>query len=103
MFWTLGPVADRPQSGHAQIERFAAFFVLALLWVSACPRRPVLVLAILSCGAAALEIGQGLVPGRDPGMPDVVAKIAGVACGVLMVVVVKALRRRLVGVSLDAA
>ena len=45
VFWTLGPVADRPQSGHPQAERFAAFFVLAVCWALAYPRRPWVVLA----------------------------------------------------------
>lgn len=94
VFWTLGPVVDRPQAGHPFGERFAAFFVLAVCWAFAHPRRQGLVLATVSCGAVLLELAQNLVPGRDARVSDAVEKVAGAICGVMVVISVRAIRRR---------
>jgi VanZ family protein len=89
-FWTLGPLADRPRLGPAQVERFSAFFALAVFFTLAY-RRPRLVAVSLAIVAAGLEVGQLFVPGRDAGLPDALAKIAGALCGVLAVVVARRL------------
>jgi VanZ family protein len=92
--FTLGPVSDRPQFGHPQGERFGAFFALGLCWAAAYPRRPWRVLAGLAIAAALLEGAQGLIPGRDPRLPDAVAKIIGAAAAVALVTGARALLRR---------
>ena len=94
VFWTLGPVVDRPQAGHPFGERFAAFFVLGACWAFAHPRRQILVLAAVSCGAVLLELGQILVPGRDARVSDAVDKVAGAVCGVMVVMGARAIRAR---------
>jgi VanZ family protein len=83
--FTLGPVSDRPQFGHPQGERFGAFFALGLCWALAYPRRPWRVLAGLAIAAVLLEGAQALIPGRDPRLPDALAKIIGAAGGVALV------------------
>jgi VanZ family protein len=93
VLFTLGPVSDRPQFGHPQDERFAAFFALGLCWAAAYPRRPWRVLGGLVAAAILLEVAQGLVPGRDPGVRDALAKIAGAAVAVALV----ACARRVIG------
>lgn len=82
VFVTLGPVADRPQLGHPQLERFAAFLALGVCWGRVYPARPGRLLLGLTLAAIALELAQALVPGRDPGLPDALAKIGGAAAGV---------------------
>ena len=91
--FTLGPVSDRPQFGHPQGERFGAFFALGLCWAAAYPRRLWRVLGGLVLAAVVLEAAQALVPGRDPGIPDALAKIAGAAAAVALVAGVRRLRR----------
>lgn len=83
--FTLGPVSDRPQFGHPQGERFIGFFALGLCWAAAYPGRAWRVLLGLLAAAAMLEAAQGLVPGRDPGAPDALAKMAGAAVAVAIV------------------
>ncbi len=73
---TLGPVRDRPQFGFPQVERFAAFFVLASVFAVAYPRRLRLVSAGLVIWAVVLEIGQAFVPHRDPGLPALAGVVA---------------------------
>jgi VanZ family protein len=92
--FTLGPVSDRPQFGHPQGERFGAFFALGLCWAAAYPRRPWRVLAGLAVAAVLLEGAQALVPGRDPGVPDALAKIIGAAVAVALVAGARRLLRR---------
>jgi VanZ family protein len=92
--FTLGPVSDRPQFGHPQGERFSAFFALGLCWAAAYPRRPWRVLGGLVVAAILLEAAQALVPHRDPGVPDAVAKIVGAAAAVGLVAGARQLKRR---------
>jgi hypothetical protein len=92
--FTLGPVACRPQFGHPQLERFAAFLVLGACWGAAYHRRPLRVLAGLTLGAVGLELAQALAPGRDAGAPDALAKVCGAAVGVAAVVLIRAAARR---------
>ena len=89
---TLGPVSVRPQFGHPQLERFAGFFILAISWGWAYARRLGWVFAGVVLSAALLEVAQLLVPGRDAGVPAVLAKIAGAVCGVLSVAIVTRLK-----------
>lgn len=85
VLFTLGPISERPQFGHPQIERFLAFLALGLCWAAVYPTRPGRVLAGLVAAAILLEVAQGWV-GRDPGLPDVLAKIAGAITAVALFV-----------------
>jgi VanZ family protein len=82
---TLGPVAARPQLGHPQLERFAGYLALGAVWSLAYPRRMRLVAVVTACAAIGLELGQGLVPGRDPRLLDALAKILGAFAGVVSI------------------
>lgn len=84
LLWTWGPVRLRPQFGHPQWERFGAYFVLGLAMALAYPRRRRWVAAGIILAAVVLEAGQMLFPGRDARLPDVLAKVAGGAFGVLL-------------------
>ncbi len=85
VFVTLGPLQDRPRTGHAQLERFAAYLMLATAFAIAYPRRLLWVAGILTVLAIGLELAQFLAPNRDPGMTDAMAKVAGVLTGVGLV------------------
>ena len=85
MVFTLGPVSERPQLGHPQDERFAAFFALGVCWAAAYPARLWRVLGGLVLAAILLEAAQALVPGRDPGVPDALAKVMGAMAAVALV------------------
>ena len=89
---TLGPVSARPQFGHPQIERFVGFFILSISWGWAYAKRLGWVFAGVVLSAVLLEIAQLLVPRRDAGVPDALAKIAGAVCGVMSVAVATRLR-----------
>jgi VanZ family protein len=89
VFWTLGPLAYRPKLAPPQLERFGAYLVLGALFVWAYGR-PRLVGALLAVVAVALELGQLLVPGRDAGFPDAMAKVLGAIVGVGLVAVSRA-------------
>jgi hypothetical protein len=91
---TLGPVADRPQFGHPQLERFSAFFLLAVAWSLALPGRRWGTAVGLAVAAALLELSQGLVPHRDPGAIDALAKMAGAILGVAAVGAIEAVNLR---------
>jgi VanZ family protein len=86
---TLGPVALRPQLGHPQLERFAAYLALGVIFSLAYPRRPTWVAVGLVLGAVGLEVGQHFVPHRDPGVPDAIAKALGAVVGVLLIRVLR--------------
>lgn len=76
VFWTLGPVSDRPHMGGAQLERFGAYFVVGVL-LSVGYDRPAAVGFFLAVFAVGLELGQNLVPGRDARLVDALAKVLG--------------------------
>ena len=77
-FSTLGPQHLRPhlpaQVGP-QLERFGAYFLMALTFALTYPNRKGLIAVSGTVAAILLELGQGMVPGRDPGLPDVVKAI----------------------------
>ncbi len=81
VFATLGPQSERPHLGPAQFERFGAYFVTSAAFVIAYPRRPLLIAICVVLAAVLLELGQLLVPGRDAGAPDAMAKALGGLCG----------------------
>jgi hypothetical protein len=77
IFATLGPQSLRPHLGDAQLERFAAYFLTSAALVLAYPRRPWTIALAAVALAVLLELGQLLVPGRDAGVSDAVAKAVG--------------------------
>ena len=92
VFATLGPQSLRPHLGPAQLERFGAYFVTTAAFVAAYPSRPRLIGMAGVAAAVLLELAQALAPGRDPGVPDAIAKalgaLAGVAASVGLLIVV---------------
>ncbi len=83
-FWTLGPLADRPRLAPPQLERFGAYFVLGALFVWAYGH-PRLIASLLVVVAVGLELSQLIVPGRDAGVPDAIAKSLGAIAGAVLV------------------
>jgi hypothetical protein len=84
VFATLGPQSLRPHLGDPQIERFCAFFITAGACVIAYPRRPMLIALGAVALAVLLECGQIVVPGRDAGLDDALAKALGGASGAIL-------------------
>jgi VanZ family protein len=84
-FVTLAPLRYRPQTGHPQAERFAAYLVLGAVFSLAYPKQRGWIAVGVVAGSIALELGQLAVPGRDAGIPDVIAKALGGITGTLAV------------------
>jgi VanZ family protein len=84
VIWTWGPVGLRPGVGHPQLERFFAYFFLAVALTAAYPSRKRLIAVAVVAAAIVLEIGQAFIPGRDAGVADALAKMAGGMLGVLL-------------------
>ena len=82
---TLGPVGFRPQAGHPNLERAAAFFLLGGLTMLAFPDRLVQVLAGVTGIAITLEILQLIDPGRDGRLIDALIKIVAGLSGIVLV------------------
>lgn len=85
VFSTLCPIELRPKTGHVLLERFAAYLLLGATAAAARPRAPVRDLLTVAGLAAALELAQRFIPGRDGHLLDACEKIAGGAAGVLLV------------------
>ncbi len=83
LFATWCPQPLRPHLADPGIERFGAFFLTAAMFVVGYPRRALLIAFGALAFAVVLELGQFVAPGRDPGVPDVVAKILGGLTGAL--------------------
>ena len=83
---TWGPQSVRPHLGEPTLERFGAFFVTAVMFVIGYPRRAASVAVGVVVFAIALELGQFIAPGRDPGAMDAIAKALGGLAGVLATV-----------------
>jgi VanZ family protein len=86
VFVTWGPQSMRPHLADPGLERFGAFFVTGVMFVIGYPRRATSVAVGVVVFAIALELGQFLAPGRDPGVPDAIAKAFGGLAGVLATV-----------------
>jgi VanZ family protein len=82
---TLGPLPSRPRVENlpAVVDRFAAYFATAAAFVAAYPRRTKQISMASVAVAIVLELGQFVVPTRDPGAIDVAEKAAGGICGAL--------------------
>ncbi len=84
VFATLAPAGLRPRTGHAALERFAAFLALGALLTWALPRRPGWAFALVCLAATALELAQKLAPGRHARLHDALEKMAGGVSGVVL-------------------
>jgi hypothetical protein len=93
-FMTLAPIELRPSGISPQIERFAAFAVIGLVFSLAYSRQVWLVVLLVLGAAVALEVMQVLVLTRHAGLRDVVAKLAGGTTGVLAGWAISTLRRQ---------
>lgn len=78
---TVSPLAWRPDFGHVNIERFAAFMLAGFLFSLAYPRHFFLVTALVLGAAILLEAAQLLIPGRDGTLSNLVIKILGGSLG----------------------
>jgi VanZ family protein len=98
---TLGPIGLRPQTQFSpDFERFAAYVALGMLFALSYPERRLWLLGGFLVGAAAaLEVSQSVVPGRDPHLSDFLFKASGAVIGLvaLRVVYLMVLPRRGLG------
>ncbi len=82
VYATLCPIQGRPKTGHPDLERFAAFFLVgALLSIGLPNRRRILGVGIV-IAACALEAAQLLIPTRDAHIHDALVKAVGGLAGV---------------------
>jgi VanZ family protein len=81
-FWTLAPVGFRPQTGHAALERFAAFLALGGALGLSYPRRWLVVAAAICAIALGTEALQLVMPSRAAQLIDAVEKSLGGLAGV---------------------
>ncbi|MBV2144622.1 VanZ family protein [Falsochrobactrum sp. TDYN1] len=80
---TISPIQLRPITGEpADVERFAAFFLVGALFVLAYPRYWLAVLALTIGCAGLFELLQRLAPGRHGEMADFFIKATGAFIGV---------------------
>ncbi len=77
------------------IERFAAFLVLAAALAFAYPKRRLTILLAVTAFAIGLEVAQALAPSRHGRMGDAGVKILGAVSGMALAVVAGELASRL--------
>jgi len=83
---TVGPVSARPHTHFPpDLERFAAYAVLGVLFaLSYRQRRLWIIGGLLVAAAGALELAQLFVPHRDAHLSDFLFKAAGAVIGVIV-------------------
>ena len=82
---TLAPIDFRPVSGTSpQLERFAAVWLVGLVFAAAWPRQFWLAAAVLIACVVLSELLQELVPSRHGRALDAVVKLAGGAAGLTL-------------------
>lgn len=80
---TISPIQFRPITGElADLERFAAFFLVGFLFALAYPRHWIAVLLLTIGCAGMFELLQRLAPGRHGEFADFVFKAVGAMAGV---------------------
>ncbi|MDT6938778.1 VanZ family protein [Brucella pseudogrignonensis] len=80
---TISPIQFRPITGEpADLERFAAFFLVGFLFALAYPRYWIAVLLLTIGCAGMFELMQRLAPGRHGEFADFVFKAVGAMAGV---------------------
>lgn len=96
-FATLAPIGDRPHIGamSADMERFAAFLLLAGALAFAYPRRPWVVLIAVVALVIGLEVGQTFEPSRHGQPHDAVVKLLGALAGMTLAIIADKLVNRL--------
>ena len=83
VYFTLGPIEFRPEliHGEADVDRFAAYVVLAVFFAWAYPGRLVLVIFTIAALAVSLEGLQLLTADRHGHVRDLLFKLCGAAVG----------------------
>lgn len=81
IFVTLSPIGLRPETGHAGPERFVAYGMLSMLFMSAYPRHFTRVMIFVLTVAVSLELAQHLTPDRHGHLADALEKLAGGVAG----------------------
>jgi VanZ family protein len=95
VFVTISPLQTRPVvTENANIERFAAFAIVGVLFGLAYPRRLVIDASFVVIAAGVLETLQLLTPDRHGHIADALVKAAGGAFGVAMALIVLFIARR---------
>ena len=82
-FFTLGPIEFRPEliHGEANVDRFAAYLVLAILFAWAYPGRLPVVIFTIAALSVSLEGLQLLTADRHGHVRDLLFKLFGAAVG----------------------
>ncbi|MGC0053135.1 VanZ family protein [Brucella pituitosa] len=82
---TISPIQFRPITGEpADVERFAAFFLVGFLFALAYPRHWIAVLLLTVGCAGMFELLQRLAPGRHGEFADFIFKAVGAIGGVFI-------------------
>jgi VanZ family protein len=89
VFVTVSPIDLRPvATADPNIERFAAFALLGLLFGLAYPRRLVVDASFVIVAAGVLETFQLMTPDRHAHIADAFVKAAGGAFGIAMALLI---------------
>jgi VanZ family protein len=98
VFVTISPLSMRPVvTADPNIERFAAFALVGLLFGLAYPRRLSVDASLVVIAAGVLEMLQLMIPDRHGHIADALVKAAGGAFGVAaaaLIVLVVVVRRK---------
>ena len=95
---TLCPIDFRPQTGHAELERAAAYLLFGMTLGAGFPRRLQYSLAFIIGVAVVLEVLQLVDPGRHARLGDMLVKAsAGIIGALLSWFLMKGLHRSSVG------
>jgi hypothetical protein len=95
VFVTVSPIDMRPSvTADPNIERFAAFAILGLLFGLAYPRRLVAGATFVILAAGMLETFQLMTPDRHGHIADAFVKAAGGAFGVAVALVILSMVER---------
>jgi len=85
VFVTVSPIGLRPSDiAPVNIDRAAAFALMAFLFVVAYPRQWILCAVLLLLGAGGIEMLQFLSPTRHAHVDDALVKAGGAAFGCAM-------------------
>lgn len=94
---TLSPISFRPHllAFSPDVERFVAFFGLAIAFMIAYPAHRILIALLLTACAILLEVAQNFVPGRHGVAADAAIKLLGTGLALfVMMMAQSAFQRR---------
>jgi VanZ family protein len=95
VFVTISPLGLRPVvTANPNIERFAAFAIVGLLFGFAYPRRLALDAVFMIIAAGTLEAFQLITPDRHGHIADALVKGAGGAFGVVLALIISLTAQR---------